>query len=224
VIAGGQRAGWGEGRPVVLRESSVVLGSLAGRRPPAAPHAGEEHPQESVARLSWSRRGAACWRTASWWCRAKALDLGAERLRAPGSSRAEASIRMGENTQLMAQGKSRGGGCMVLLARDRRRRIRHVAVTTHPTAAWTTQQLREAFPWDEAPRYLIHDRDHAFDGLKATAKAMGIEEVVTAPHAPVAKSVRRAICGISAARVFRSRDRVQRSRRANADAALLLIL
>ncbi len=72
---------------------------------------------------------------------------------------------------------------LVLLAHDRRR-IRHVAVTTHPTAAWTTQQLREAFPWDEAPRYLIHDRDHAFDGLKATAKAMGIEEVVTAPHAP----------------------------------------
>jgi transposase InsO family protein len=72
---------------------------------------------------------------------------------------------------------------LVLLAHDRRR-IRHVAVTAHPTAAWTAQQLREAFPWDEAPRYLIHDRDHAFDSLKATAKAMGIEEVVTAPHAP----------------------------------------
>ena len=72
---------------------------------------------------------------------------------------------------------------LVLLAHDRRR-IRHVAVTAHPTAAWTAQQLREAFPWDEAPRYLIHDRDHAFDGLEATAKAMGIEEVLTAPHAP----------------------------------------
>src|SRR3979411_859955 len=72
---------------------------------------------------------------------------------------------------------------LVLLAHDRRR-IRHVAVTTHPTAPWTTQQLREAFPWDEAPRYLIHDRDHAFDGLGTTAKAMGIDEVLTAPHAP----------------------------------------
>ena len=51
---------------------------------------------------------------------------------------------------------------LVLLAHDRRR-IRHVAVTAHPTAAWTAQQLREAFPWDEAPRYLIRDRDHAFD-------------------------------------------------------------
>jgi transposase InsO family protein len=71
---------------------------------------------------------------------------------------------------------------LVLLAHDRRR-IRHVAVTAHP-AAWTAQQLREAFPWDEAPRYLIHDRDHAFDHLGATAKAMGIEEVLTAPCAP----------------------------------------
>src|SRR6266850_7991462 len=43
---------------------------------------------------------------------------------------------------------------LVLLAHNRRR-IRHVAVTTHPTAAWTAHQLREAFPWDEAPRYLI---------------------------------------------------------------------
>ena len=72
---------------------------------------------------------------------------------------------------------------LVLLAHDRRR-IRHVAVTAHPTAAWTAQQLREAFPWDEAPRYLIHDRDHTFDRLGVTTKAMGIEEVLTAPRAP----------------------------------------
>jgi hypothetical protein len=71
----------------------------------------------------------------------------------------------------------------VLLAHDRRR-IRHVAVTTHPTAAWTAQQLREALPWDEAPRYLIHDRDHAFDSLRSRAKAMAIEDVLTAPRAP----------------------------------------
>jgi putative transposase len=71
----------------------------------------------------------------------------------------------------------------VMLAHNRRR-IVHVAVTAHPTAAWTTQQLREAFPWDEGPRYLIRDRDHAFDGLGSTAKAIGIHEVVTAPRAP----------------------------------------
>jgi len=72
---------------------------------------------------------------------------------------------------------------LVVLAHDRRR-IRHVAVTAHPTALWTAQQLREAFPWEEAPRYSLHDRDHAFYGIGATAKAMAIEEVITAPHDP----------------------------------------
>jgi putative transposase len=71
---------------------------------------------------------------------------------------------------------------LVLLAHDRRR-VRHIAVTAHSTAAWTAQQLREAFPWDGAPRYLIHDRDHAFDRL-GTTTAMGIEDVFTAPCAP----------------------------------------
>jgi len=40
------------------------------------------------------------------------------------------------------------------------------------------------FPWSEAPRYLIHDRDHAFEHMEATAKAMGIEEVLTASRSP----------------------------------------
>ena len=43
-----------------------------------------------------------------------------------------------------------------------RRRIVHVAVTEHPTAAWTAQQLRNAFSEHEAPRYLLHDRDSVF--------------------------------------------------------------
>ena len=47
---------------------------------------------------------------------------------------------------------------LVILAHDRRR-IVHVAVTARPTAAWTAQQLRNAFPENEAPRYLLHDRD-----------------------------------------------------------------
>jgi len=71
---------------------------------------------------------------------------------------------------------------LVLLAHERRRVV-HVAVTAHPTAAWTAQQLREAFPWDESPRYLVHDRDTAFEGL-ATATAIGIDGVITAAHSP----------------------------------------
>jgi putative transposase len=72
---------------------------------------------------------------------------------------------------------------LVLLAHDRRR-IVHLAVTAHPGASWTAQQLREACPWNATPRYLIHDRDHAFDGLDTTAKAMGIHDVLTAPGSP----------------------------------------
>jgi transposase InsO family protein len=60
----------------------------------------------------------------------------------------------------------------------------HVAVTDRPTAAWTAQQLREAFPWDHAPRYLVHDRDSAFHAWATAAAAMGIEEVLTAVRSP----------------------------------------
>src|SRR4029450_10130082 len=72
---------------------------------------------------------------------------------------------------------------LVILAHHRRRVV-HVAVTAHPTAAWTAQQLREAFPEDQAPRYLIHDRDDAFVGLASRAGGMGINEVRTAPRSP----------------------------------------
>jgi transposase InsO family protein len=72
---------------------------------------------------------------------------------------------------------------LVILAHERRRVV-HVAVTDHPTATWTAQQLREAFPWDQAPRYVIHDRDHAFARIGASTAAMGIQDVLTAPRAP----------------------------------------
>jgi hypothetical protein len=42
------------------------------------------------------------------------------------------------------------------------RRIVHCDVTTHPTAAWTLQQLREAIPSDHSYQFLIHDRDSIF--------------------------------------------------------------
>jgi hypothetical protein len=67
---------------------------------------------------------------------------------------------------------------LVILAHERRRVI-HIAVTDRPTAAWTAQQLREAFPFGSAPRYLLRDRDHAFADWSQTAKAMDIHEVVT---------------------------------------------
>ena len=72
----------------------------------------------------------------------------------------------------------------LVLAHDRRR-IVHFAVTAHPTAEWTAQQLREAFPWDTAPRYLLRDRDRIFGAdFVEQVKAMGIEQVLSAPRSP----------------------------------------
>jgi putative transposase len=72
---------------------------------------------------------------------------------------------------------------LVILAHDRRR-IVHVAVTDHPTVAWTAQQLRNAFPEDQMPRYLLHDRDADFKDVVSTIGAMRMHEVVTAPRSP----------------------------------------
>lgn len=72
----------------------------------------------------------------------------------------------------------------LVLAHDRRR-ILHFNVTAHPTAEWTAQQLHEAFPWDTAPRYLLRDRDRIFgDDFVEQVKAMGIQEVLSAPRSP----------------------------------------
>ena len=72
----------------------------------------------------------------------------------------------------------------LVLAHDRRR-IVHFNVTAHPTAEWTAQQLREAFPFDRIPRYMLRDRDGIFGGeFRKDGKAMGIEEVLSAPQPP----------------------------------------
>jgi putative transposase len=66
-----------------------------------------------------------------------------------------------------------------------RRRILHFAVTAHPTAEWAVQQLREAFPWETAPRYLLRDRDRIFgNDFVDQVKAMGIQQVLSAPRSP----------------------------------------
>jgi len=72
----------------------------------------------------------------------------------------------------------------LVLAHDRRR-ILHFAVTAYPTAAWTAHQLRETFPWDTAPRYLLRDRDRIFgQEFVERVKAMGIKPVLSAPRSP----------------------------------------
>jgi putative transposase len=72
----------------------------------------------------------------------------------------------------------------LVLAHDRRRSV-HFNVTAHPTAEWTVQQLREAFPFDKVPRYLLRDHDSIFGGeFREDVKAMGIKEVLSAPRSP----------------------------------------
>jgi transposase InsO family protein len=72
---------------------------------------------------------------------------------------------------------------LIILAHDRRR-IVHVGVTEHPTAAWTAQQLRNAFSDNEAPRYLLHDRDTVFADVATTIAGMNMQTVRTAPRSP----------------------------------------
>ena len=73
---------------------------------------------------------------------------------------------------------------LVILNHDRRRVV-HVNVTDSPTAAWVAQQLREAFPFDTAPSYLIHDRDSIFGAeVRRCLTSLNVEEVVTAPRSP----------------------------------------
>mgnify|MGYP001819258506 FL=1 len=65
------------------------------------------------------------------------------------------------------------------------RRIVHVASTYHPTDAWVAQQLREATPWNQKPRYLIRDNDGKYGPrFSAVAKATGIKEITTSVRAP----------------------------------------
>ena len=72
----------------------------------------------------------------------------------------------------------------LVLAHDRRRII-HFNVTSHPTAEWTAQQLREAFPFDQAPQYLLRDKDRIFGAeFSREVAALGTEGVLGAPRSP----------------------------------------
>ncbi len=74
--------------------------------------------------------------------------------------------------------------CFVVIAHDRRR-ILHCNVTRHPTGLWITQQLREAFPYVNNHKYLIHDRDSKFgEAVGEAVTAIGLTAVRTAFRSP----------------------------------------
>ena len=72
-----------------------------------------------------------------------------------------------------------------IVLRHDRRQVVHFNVTSHPTAAWTAQQIVEAFPFDTAPNYLLRDRDSVYgNAFRNQMTAMDIEEVLNAPRSP----------------------------------------
>jgi transposase InsO family protein len=63
--------------------------------------------------------------------------------------------------------------------------IAHFNVMTNLTSAWVIQQLRESFPEDSAPHYLVHDRDSIFGvRVDAAITALGTEPIQTAYRCP----------------------------------------
>ena len=73
----------------------------------------------------------------------------------------------------------------IVVVRLDRRDLVWVNVTTSPTAEWIARQLTEAFPWNEAPHYIIRDRDFIYGAVvKSRLRAMGIRDKPTALASP----------------------------------------
>jgi transposase InsO family protein len=83
-----------------------------------------------------------------------------------------------------------------IIVRLDRRELVWISVTTHPTAEWVARQIVQAFPWDEAPRYLIRDRDRIY-GTVVTRRlrAMGIRDKPIAPASPWQNGIAERLIG-----------------------------
>jgi putative transposase len=74
--------------------------------------------------------------------------------------------------------------CFFVISHDRRR-ILHFNITKHPTSSWIIQQLREAFPFGAAPKFLIHDRDAKYGTeVPAAIRSLKINAVRTSFESP----------------------------------------
>ena len=73
----------------------------------------------------------------------------------------------------------------IVIMRLDRRRLLWTDVTTNPTAEWIARQITEAFPWDQATRHLVRDRDRSYGAfVRRRLEAMGIRDHPTAPRSP----------------------------------------
>jgi transposase InsO family protein len=83
-----------------------------------------------------------------------------------------------------------------VIVRLDRRNLVWINVTTNPTAEWIARQITEAFPWDEAPHYLIRNRDRIYGSVVTRRlRAMGIRDRPTAPASPWQNGVAERLIG-----------------------------
>ncbi len=76
------------------------------------------------------------------------------------------------------------------------RRVVHLNVTAHPTAAWTLQQFREVLVAPHASRFVLHDRDSIYSpGLDAAVTALGVRVLRTPVQAPQVNAVVERLLG-----------------------------
>ena len=74
---------------------------------------------------------------------------------------------------------------VLFVLEHRRREVLHFNVTEHPSAAWTSQQIVEAFANQNPPRYLVRDRDRIYGNeVRLRIASLQVEEVLTAPRSP----------------------------------------
>jgi transposase InsO family protein len=85
---------------------------------------------------------------------------------------------------------------VLVMVRLARRELVWIDVTAHPTAEWIAQQITEAFPWNDAPRYLIRDRDGIYGAaVTRRLRAMGIRDKPIAPGSPWQNGVAERLIG-----------------------------
>ena len=74
---------------------------------------------------------------------------------------------------------------VLVIVRLARRDLVWINATSNPTADWIARQITEVSPWNEAPRYLIRDRDRVYGAaVTRRLRAMGIRDKPTAPGSP----------------------------------------
>jgi hypothetical protein len=111
-----------------------------------------------------------------------------------------------------------------VIVRLDRRDLVWINVTASPTAEWVARQITEAFPWNEAPHYMIRDRDRSYGAVvRRRPRAMGIRDKPIAPASPWQNGFRTAD-RIDPSRVSRSCGDLERAAFASGPDILRLLL